>query len=122
RLLAVEQLERAELDLLLHAADPDYHGGAAAADRVVGGADRLGVADALERVVEALAAGHLELRALELVGRDAVGGAEALGHLELARQRVDRDDLRGARDPRALDRRDADAAAADHHHRAAERD
>ena len=39
-LLGEEQLERGELDLLLHAADAHHHGGSAAAHGVVGGADR----------------------------------------------------------------------------------
>src|SRR4030095_7061642 len=67
RLLAGEHVERADLDLLLQAPDAHHHRGAAAADHVVGGADRLRIADALERVIETLAAGDLELRALELV-------------------------------------------------------
>ena len=43
-----------------------------------------------------------------------VGRAEALRLLELALVEVDRADLRGAGDPRALDHREPDRAAADH--------
>jgi hypothetical protein len=44
-----------------------------------------------------------------------VGGAEPPGGVVLGLHRVDRDDRRGAGQARALDRRDADPAAADHH-------
>ena len=55
-------------------------------------------------------------------GVDHVGGAEMLGHVELRALDVDRDDAPGAGDGGAVDGRQADAAAADHRHRAADLD
>ena len=56
---------------------------------------------------------HL-LHHVALRGIDDVGGAELGGELQLRRIGVDRDDAAGAGDLRTVDRRHADAAAADH--------
>src|SRR5262245_28478513 len=103
-LLAVEELEGAERHHLRDAADADDHGGAAAAREVVALPGRRRVPDALERVVEALAPRDLLLRPLDVLGEAGVGGAELLRHRELPVDAVDREDLGGARDARALDR------------------
>ena len=61
-----------------------------------------GQADGLEGVVEAVAAGEARLEAVELVGLAGVGGAEALGVLELLVVEVDGHDHRGTGDLGAL--------------------
>ena len=75
-----------------------------------------GVADGLERVIDAGAAGERAdgLDRIVLGAVDDVGGADALGHLQLAVEHVDADDLAGAADARALHDRQPDAAAAEH--------
>ena len=77
-------------------------------------------ADRFERVVHA-AAGHRDDFAdrVGLLRVDDVGGAELAREFELTRHRVDRDDAARAGDRRAVDARQADAAAADHRNRRA---
>ena len=64
------------------------------------------------------AAGHLQdlLHRIRLGGVDEVGGAELAGEVVLGAEHVHGDDPAGAGDGRAVDRRQADAAAADDRH------
>src|SRR5436190_9709881 len=81
----------------------------------LGGLDR----DGVEGIVDAEpAADLLHLLDRIVVGRgvDGVGGAEGPGHLQLVVADVGGDDQARARQPRTLDRVEADAAATDHQH------
>ena len=81
-----------------------------------------GQADRLEGVVEAAGvAGDLALQRGQVVGSTRMRRTEALGHLELVGVQVDGDDDRRAGHAAALDDRDADATAAEHHARRARR-
>ena len=76
----------------------------------------------VERRVESFRGDALE-RSPELVGvaADRVRGAELLRQLEAPWLGVDRDDLRRTGGVRRHDRREADAAAAEHRHAVADR-
>src|SRR5262245_55162250 len=95
-LLVIEHLEGVELDLFGQAADADDYRRAAAPGDVEALADQLRAADALDRIVEALAAGDGSLGAVDAIGLDRMGGAELLSQLELRGYPVDGHDL-GAR-------------------------
>ena len=102
----------------VRARDADQHGGAAAAGREERGQHRLAAPGRLDRVVDA-AAGRLAHRLGRRFRRAgpadgiAVAPSES-ARLELGVVHVDRDDRRGAHGDRAHQRREPDAAAADH--------
>ena len=87
-----------------------------------GGAHQLGVAHALERVVDA-AVGHIDDHLLdglvELLRVDEVGAAELARHLLFTIVDVDADDARSLGHLGALDARQTDAAQPEHRHRRA---
>src|SRR6185437_13960089 len=125
-LLEQRELERRQLDgLLARAGQPSEHDRAALADRGERRRDDLfgHHADGDQRLIRADAPGELgdEFLRGRRVGRH-VGGAELHGVLPLELQRVDRDDVARARERRALDRVDADAADPVHHGRVARPD
>ena len=74
------------------------------------------IADGLEGVIHAGPAGQRAdgLDRILLRAVDDVRGPDALGHLELAVEHVEADDLPGAADTRALNDREPDAAAPEH--------
>ncbi len=109
-----------ELELLTDRDHADHRRGAARADTLEGLLGGLLEADRLEGVLDATA-GELADR----LDRIALGGVHRVGCAELTRLRellledVDGDDHPGARDARALDDGQADAAGAVHRHRRA---
>ena len=111
-----------QLDLLAERDHADDGRGAAGRQHRKGLLGGLLAAQHLERVMHAATGeiAHL-LHHVAVPGIDDVGGAELGGELQLRRIGVDRDDAAGAGDRRAVDRRHADAAAADHRHRLAGR-
>jgi hypothetical protein len=98
----VEQLERAEGDLLLLPADADDRRRAAAAGGRPAGPDRVGQADAVEGVVGSALLGQ----AAHLLGQLAAASSTCVApwsrQLELLRRAVDHDDLARAGQARAL--------------------
>src|SRR6267142_2404151 len=104
-----------ELDLRVRRQDADDRGGAADREALDRLAHERGVPDRLEGVVDPGAAreGADRLDRIVLRAVDDVRGAHTLGHLELAVEDVDADDLAGAADPGTLDDRQPYAAAAE---------
>src|SRR5947207_13329457 len=94
-----------------HADDCRWAAGAQHAEGLLGGILR---AERLEGIMHA-ALGQLahRLDRVEIAGVDRVGGAELAREVKLRGHAVDRDDALGAGERRAIDRREADAAAAE---------
>ena len=116
----VEDLQGVEGDLLVLAADADDRRTAAAAGGVPGRADGRRAAHALDGDVDALLAGEAaDLAGGGVGGDDVVGGSGRPRQLLLLRGDVDRDDLRGARDPGRLEGGEAHSPDAEHRDRLA---
>lgn len=111
----VEDLQRVEGDLLVLAADADDRRTAAAASGVPGRANGHRTPYTLDGDIDTL----LPREGADLTG-GGVGGDDIVRGARLARQRlllrrdVHRDDLRRARDPRRLERREPDPARPEH--------
>jgi hypothetical protein len=119
----VGELERVEAERVGARAEPDHGGAAAAAGDRPGRADRLGPADALDRVVGAAPAGERPDPPAEVGGGcQHVGGAQPPGQVGLVAGHLDRDDRVRPGDPRALHRGEAHPAEPEHHHRLARPD
>src|ERR1700733_1593249 len=123
---AGDQLERPCRDFLAGFRHADHDRYAPAA---VAGFQRLthhsGIASAVEGEIRATIGQRHQMLddiAVDLLGIDEMGHAEASAPLLLGIVEIDADDLVGAHHPRALDHIEANAAETEHHHIGARRD